>query len=399
MATMTESPEASRRPKANTARLERKRATDRDSQRAVRAKTKSYIEHLESTIRQLEQCLKTNDTGSLAAKITEQHAEIQRLRATIRNATRMLDGSVAQLMNGTEDAKGPNGTDPGNPVVLTTPAPELLPAPQPPPPQILPPTVPLTQSPDIAYESSAIIPPPCGEGTSNYFGILSTKLASIQNDIAFVPMTSPEEDEDLSIRAVLHGWHAAEQRHVLDPVWKLLQATDQGLFYRSGPVERIAVLRLMRPLLLFKLNPFWHPTPKFPAYMAPGPAQQTAPHAAVSDFFAWPALREFLVMSNTTYIPEFAAAQFAVNLRFRWPYELSDVYMTQRASGRYFLSDVFNAAMEDLSSWTLDKHVKGIAPEFHGLIPISHEPDQHYIATPVKTEAVAPDPLTRWKTI
>jgi hypothetical protein len=90
----------------------------------------------------------------------------------------------------------------------------------------------------------------CGDSLQNFLDLLSIKLASFHNDLNFFPMTSPETDDDIMIRAIFHGWHNTAQRHVLDPAWEFLQAVDQGIFCRSGPVERVATLRLMRLMLL-----------------------------------------------------------------------------------------------------------------------------------------------------
>ena len=69
-------------------------------------------------------------------------------------------------------------------------------------------------------------------------------------------------------------------------------------------------------------------------------------------------------MSSTTYIPENAAALFATHLRFRWEYELHDVFVTHRSTGRYTFSDTFSQRLEDLSTWTLDEQISGLAPDF-----------------------------------
>jgi hypothetical protein len=76
----------------NPAHLEKKRANDRDSQRAVRAKTKAHIQHLETTVQQLQQALLDDKARTLAEKVNSQHAEIERLQGIIRTASRLLGG-------------------------------------------------------------------------------------------------------------------------------------------------------------------------------------------------------------------------------------------------------------------------------------------------------------------
>lgn len=55
---------------------------------------------------------------------------------------------------------------------------------------------------------------------------------------------SREQDDDITIRAVFHGWRATDD--FLDPGWQCLRQIDERLFSFLGDVERVAMLRVMR---------------------------------------------------------------------------------------------------------------------------------------------------------
>lgn len=377
-----------RRTKINPERLERKRATDRETQRAIRAKTKSYIEHLEATVQRYEQSSGDELTQSLASKVSEQHSEIVRLQGVVKNARKMLEAAMSGELESEDQAQildsesMPPVTEPGasskslpsaQNVAFSTSQSASHP--------IMPAIAHAADSASMddvretmmTARNSFENPLACGEEHANYFGLLNSKLSAIHTDSSFCPSTSPEEDEDIAIRAVFQGWQDVTQRHQLDSAWKVLQATDQGLFYRSGQVERVAVLRVMRSMLLYKINPYWHPSPKLPSYMMPGQDQVTLPHPSIVDFFAWPQLRSWLIKNNITYLPEIAAAVFATSLRFRWHYHSHDIYMTHKKTGQYLLSHAFKQSLEDLSSWMLDEKFFAFGPTLANFIPVSND--------------------------
>lgn len=80
----------SRRQKMSAARLERRRAVDRESQRATRARTKAYITNLEQTISALEKNSNNEQTSNLMKQIQQKQAEIDRLNALVSSVQKLL---------------------------------------------------------------------------------------------------------------------------------------------------------------------------------------------------------------------------------------------------------------------------------------------------------------------
>lgn len=83
----------SRRQKMSAARLERRRAVDRESQRATRARTKAYIANLEQTISALEKNSNNEQTATLMKQIQQKQAEIDRLNALVSSVQKLLSPS------------------------------------------------------------------------------------------------------------------------------------------------------------------------------------------------------------------------------------------------------------------------------------------------------------------
>jgi hypothetical protein len=51
-------------------------------------------------------------------------------------------------------------------------------------------------------------------------------------------------DEDIAIRAVIHGWNAVTERYALDPVWQTLRHADAAMFTKCFSLtERLVCLR------------------------------------------------------------------------------------------------------------------------------------------------------------
>ena len=95
----------------------------------------------------------------------------------------------------------------------------------------------------------------CGKGQSNYFQVVDRFIGEGLDDTTSDDIITTSTDDDvLAIRAILCAWDTIIKRIDNYRRWKLLRALDKGLFYRTGQVERVAILRVMRSLLM--VGPF-----------------------------------------------------------------------------------------------------------------------------------------------
>ncbi|KAE8164806.1 hypothetical protein BDV40DRAFT_310477 [Aspergillus tamarii] len=331
-----------------TAKVDRKRITDRRAQRNHRERVKTYISQLETTVEELTKASQEGSEHSLLQKLQEKQVEIEQLKRAIRQA----NGILRTALDAASSPISPSITE------------------------IVPKDSPVAQNgwPLVAIEDQTTqridsrklqteatcaagdispnssrgrqvynnnklkeVPSPyanltCGNGQVNYFQVVDESLVHV---LSGGPLTtSAEDDDDLAIRAILHGWDNIKEDKPLDRGWNFLRALDQGLFHRTGPVERLAILRLMRSMLMSKNGLPEHSTSQIPSFMFPTPN-----------------LRDHLIASETSHTPEAAAAHYAAEILLSWPYQVRDAYRYHEEEGKFQFSIEFNNVYYDLKSW------------------------------------------------
>lgn len=195
----------------------------------------------------------------------------------------------------------------------------------------------------------------CKYSSRNYYGALNTAIDFVQTHTRSAASTSLDQsvDDDIAIRAVLHGWGQVEDKYDLDLGWQMLKALDQGLYTRSEPVVRLAHLRIVRDTLIHKAYGQVPNRRQLPQYMLPTEMQKTIRHPVLSDYFVWPEVRDYLILTKTIVSNEKRSAWFAANLRFEWHYDLRDVCRRHKETGTYAYSELFDSSMESLSNWSV----------------------------------------------
>ncbi|KAF4502466.1 2-hydroxyphytanoyl- lyase [Fusarium agapanthi] len=298
----------------NLTRRERKRASDRMSQQASRAKTKAYIAHLERSVARLTDA--QNNSG-VSEQLRQQFDEIASLKQSLAQIAKLAANSISQ--HRPDDNLDDSPSRP--PDKRSRHAPDTY----------NPARHPRQESLDRLYPAIDLN---CGDKQRDFFQAFSQALDTIESDASGHTFSGPEIDDDINIRAVLDGWDAARARNPFDIGWLMLQTVDEGFLWRSGAVERMAMLRVIRSMLMAKLKPQLPPSRRPPAYMNPRPE-----------------VRDYLILFGINYAPESLAAQFASDIGFRWSYDLRDTCRYQPTKGVYSFSEDFNQAYRNLDSW------------------------------------------------
>jgi hypothetical protein len=91
-------------------------------------------------------------------------------------------------------------------------------------------------SPIIAYESE------------NVFVAVNHLIRKAES--LTIPPMKPDQEADIAIRAVNHGWNVTEERYELDAVWQIVRQIVQDIFAPCGAIEKLALLRLLRLKIL-----------------------------------------------------------------------------------------------------------------------------------------------------
>ncbi|KAF5980784.1 2-hydroxyphytanoyl lyase [Fusarium coicis] len=283
---------------ANLTRRERKRASDRMSQQASRAKTKAYIAHLERSVARLTEA-QSNNGPNLSEQLRQQFDEIASLKQALAQIAKLATDSITKH-HGDEDVED---------TIHSASRPSNLQGSRHVPDAYNPACHPHQESLHRLYPSLDLN---CGDKQRDYFQVFSQAIVTIESDASGHAFSDPEIDDDINIRAVLDGWDAARARNPFDIGWLMLQTVDEGFLWRSGAVERMAMLRVIRSMLMVKLNPQLPPSRRPPAYMNPRPE-----------------VRDYLILFGINYAPESLAAQFASDIGFKWPYDLRDTCSVQ----------------------------------------------------------------------
>ncbi|KAL4737727.1 hypothetical protein BDV11DRAFT_191171 [Aspergillus similis] len=343
--------ESSSRP-ARLTTAERKRLTDRKAQRQRRERIKTYIARLEKTLEELTAASGNGMEATLLKQLEQQRAKTERLTNVINHIHEVLEETRSSTSPTPGSALPTQGesASPSAPWRLRPVPKRLLQPPQQPPDSHT--GTPFTISADLATRISLHSQNPRNSGTRNYFQVVNESISNVAKEQNSILPSTPEDDEDLAIRAILCGWDSVRDGgRSLDRGWGLLQALDQAIFSQTGLVERVAILRLMRSMIKWNLSPREHTIPSF---MFPTLTQSMVSHAPIIDFFAWPNLRDHLIVSGITNISETTAALYVSQIRLEWPYELRDVCKYNVAEDRYRFSSEFDAVYCDVRNWTID---------------------------------------------
>ncbi|OAL36027.1 hypothetical protein AYO20_04689 [Fonsecaea nubica] len=183
-------------------------------------------------------------------------------------------------------------------------------------------------------------------------------------------------DEDIAIRAVLHGWRDVQDLYLLDRGWQALKSIDQFIFRECGVVERIAILHMMRLKLLHQSNMYPQFLAPLPPFFQRGSTEDPdiLEKTPVIEHFVWPGLRVGLCNNKRRYINNKFSDSFRRSLKFLWPYKVSDVYERDPVTQLYTVMPEFKRREWDLRVWTMRRDFFADASELVGAIPMYEAP-------------------------
>ncbi|KAJ5294059.1 hypothetical protein N7508_008880 [Penicillium antarcticum] len=95
------------------------------------------------------------------------------------------------------------------------------------------------------------------------------------------------------------------------------------------------------------------------------PSQLMFDHDISADYFAWPGLRERLVLTGSQILTDEFFSNFALSFRLIWKQELSAVYAFDPITELYSLSRRFTESLRDIQNWTMDQKFFEAFPEIY----------------------------------
>jgi hypothetical protein len=236
--------------------LEKKRQTDRESQRVVRERTKKYISHLENLVDTLQKSQQDERLQQMTIQCKQLHDENERLKIAMASITKTIRGvetldivkidhaqsqspvvrdktSTSTAYTGSSYWNIPSPTQPIERFSFNF-DPANLPT------SLTPPTM---EAADMARTIAAY-----GSEDTHVFVVINNLISKAES--CKLETMEPAKDADIAIRAIAHGWTQAEQYCELDTGWQILRQIDQEIFFVCGPVEKLAILRVTRLKLL-----------------------------------------------------------------------------------------------------------------------------------------------------
>lgn len=228
-----------KRNDANLSRRERKRASDRMSQQASRAKTKAYIAHLERSVTRLTEA-QSNSGSNVSEQLREQFDEIASLKQALAQISKLATNTISKH-TADDDLDQSICSTPRPPAASSEKSSRHVRD------AYNPACHPHQESLEHLYPALDLS---CGDTQRDYFQAFSQALDTIESDAGGHAFSGPEIDDDINIRAVLDGWDVARAKNPFDIGWLMLRAVDEGFLWRGGAVERMAILRVIRSMLM-----------------------------------------------------------------------------------------------------------------------------------------------------
>ncbi|KAE9367998.1 hypothetical protein N431DRAFT_514683 [Stipitochalara longipes BDJ] len=169
-------------------------------------------------------------------------------------------------------------------------------------------------------------------------------------------------NQDVLIRGIIEGWEVVKSRVKVCPLWEILRSIDHLLFWMASPITRLVMLRMIHEMLLFKVS--GKRLDELPSWYRPRPTQTIFPHDELIDFFAWPGIRERLVVSKQDLLTNDFWDCFRRNFRFQWPLSFREIYQLNPYTSRYAFSALFQGRLRDISMWQMEQQFFAAFPEF-----------------------------------
>ncbi|KAL5351641.1 hypothetical protein ACLOAV_003501 [Pseudogymnoascus australis] len=172
-----------------------------------------------------------------------------------------------------------------------------------------------------------------------------------------------QANEDFLIRAILYGWETVECQHTICPLRRTLRRIDDLIFRDSSDITRLVMLATIYKMLICQVKAESYR--ELPQWYRPRPTQQKIPHDYVMDYFAWPGLRERLVLSEKYVLTEDFWQTFAQSFRFHWPYGFGEAFDKDKKSGYIRFSGTFCNHLQEIRHWRMDDGFLEMFPEFY----------------------------------
>ncbi|KAF4419613.1 hypothetical protein CGCF413_v013284 [Colletotrichum fructicola] len=396
--------------------LARKRANDREAQRAIRARTKEHIERLERELEELKSERNRDQSQTVQELLRKNKAleeELFKLRESVgipngqSYPNSVYDDNLSSISGAVPSPRSSPFPSNGDYNVMQELGPSYVPMPD----------ASESWGPGIPVSVPSTVSSPSSSANTDEYGAgyIPTSVPAPMMDARSIPSKMEYDDVD-SDAGYPHNHHPMGHQHVpmahhhqvniknfleyhpasptnspprcqladLDraasnsaaasganhPMAELITA----LVNKAGVtnvIERLAVFAVIQRAVAWLV----HPTRE--AYMAmvqeltPKPIQTAIPHPQWVDLILWAPLRTAIIERQDAYANEEFQAVYSSSLRLiNWPCRPIDALVVDPQSGEMWLSDTFTAHAMRIENWRLNENFVRRYPELRGCVAV-----------------------------
>ncbi|KAE9572894.1 hypothetical protein CGMCC3_g11107 [Colletotrichum fructicola] len=366
--------------------LARKRANDREAQRAIRARTKEHIERLERELEELKSERNRDQSQTVQELLRKNKAleeELFKLRESVgipngqSYPNSVYDDNLSSISGAVPSPRSSPFPSNGDYNVMQELGPSYVPMPD----------ASESWGPGIPVSVPSTVSSPSSSANTDEYGAgyIPTSVPAPMMDARSIPSKMEYDDVD-SDAGYPHNHHPMGHQHLADldraasnsaaasganhPMAELITA----LVNKAGVtnvIERLAVFAVIQRAVAWLV----HPTRE--AYMAmvqeltPKPIQTAIPHPQWVDLILWAPLRTAIIERQDAYANEEFQAVYSSSLRLiNWPCRPIDALVVDPQSGEMWLSDTFTAHAMRIENWRLNENFVRRYPELRGCVAV-----------------------------
>ena len=172
-----------------------------------------------------------------------------------------------------------------------------------------------------------------------------------------------QANQNALISAIVLGWDTVIVHGLTCPLWEVLHQVDDTQFYVASITTRLTMLRTIHTMLISQV--MGDNYRQLPPWYRPRPVQRKFQHEVTKGYFAWPGLRERLVISDDTILTNAFFDAFARSFQLHWSHGDADTYFIDPSTGEFRFSGIFMNHIHHIHSWRMDYSFFGKYPALY----------------------------------
>ncbi|KFZ03953.1 hypothetical protein V502_10529 [Pseudogymnoascus sp. VKM F-4520 (FW-2644)] len=271
------------RTKSTLTKEERKRNSDRVSQRALRERKKDRIQFLERTVERLQ----NQDTDGSVRELMEEVEQLREEKESLKRLVDQLGGVTSSLQQWCSSTEGERGSSSESGTAISAPS-------------------------ETEAETSLTKAAPARNAL---FVDISRDYERLK---ARPDVANMLRDTHTILKATLNGWQSIVRTEV-NPLQDILESLHERLDLgpKSRLIDQLSIYYLTQMALLLLEDPNSESSINtVPFWLHPTETQKAVPHHLVIDMLPWPSMRDHINFESTFTVNDFSG-RLAVSRTYR----------------------------------------------------------------------------------